>query len=100
MCAALISKQRSLNRESYTFTAKRYAFTYTKKGMELDHEKLDGYKAALDFSAWAYTVCRPLKALDREATCKGKDLLVRFVAMRSLLTMRRRVALVLYAGAG
>ena len=33
--------------------------------MELDHEKLDVYRAALDFAAWAYTVCRTLKGLDR-----------------------------------
>ncbi|MDI9383298.1 MAG: hypothetical protein QM518_03265 [Verrucomicrobiota bacterium] len=26
--------------------------------MELDHEKLDVYRVALDFAAWAYTVCR------------------------------------------
>ncbi|OQB34578.1 MAG: hypothetical protein BWY06_03425 [Candidatus Latescibacteria bacterium ADurb.Bin168] len=33
--------------------------------MELDHEKLDVYRTALDFAAWAYTVCRALKGLDR-----------------------------------
>ena len=33
--------------------------------MELDHEKLDVYRVALDFAAWAYTVCRTLKGLDR-----------------------------------
>jgi four helix bundle protein len=33
--------------------------------MELGHEKLDVYRAALDFAAWAYTVCRTLKGLDR-----------------------------------
>ena len=49
----------------YTFTAKRYTFTYTRMRMELDHEKLDVYRAALDFAAWAYTVCRTLKGLDR-----------------------------------
>lgn len=26
--------------------------------MELDREKLDVYRVALDFAAWAYTVCR------------------------------------------
>ncbi len=33
--------------------------------MKLDHEKLDVYRVALDFAAWAYTVCRTLKGLDR-----------------------------------
>ena len=33
--------------------------------MELDHEKLDVYGVALDCAAWAYTVCRALKGLDR-----------------------------------
>jgi hypothetical protein len=33
--------------------------------MELDHEKLDVYRTALDFAVWAYTVCRTLKGLDR-----------------------------------
>ena len=33
--------------------------------MELEHEKLDVYRAALDFAAWAYMVCRTLKGLDR-----------------------------------
>lgn len=33
--------------------------------MELDHERLDVYRVALDFAAWAYTVCRTLKGLDR-----------------------------------
>ena len=42
----------------YTFTATRYTFTYTRIRMELDHEKLDVYRVALDFAAWAYAVCR------------------------------------------
>ena len=33
--------------------------------MELDHEKLDVYRVALDFAAWAYAVSRGLKGLDR-----------------------------------
>ena len=33
--------------------------------MELDHERLDVYRAALDFAAWAYLLCRALKGLDR-----------------------------------
>ena len=33
--------------------------------MELDHEKLDVYRAALDFAVWASTVYRTLKGLDR-----------------------------------
>ncbi len=41
--------------------------------MELDHEKLDVYRVALDFAAWAYTVCRALKGLDRST----RDQLVR-----------------------
>ena len=41
--------------------------------MELDHEKLDVYRVALDFAAWAYTVCRSLKGLDRPT----RDQLVR-----------------------
>ena len=114
--------------------------------MELDHEKLDVYRVALDFAAWAYTVCRTLKGLDRptrdqllrasqsialniaegcgkipaadrgrflqiaggsarecgavldildrcgvldrEAVCKGKDLLVRIVAMLTRMIER------------
>ena len=28
--------------------------------VEPDHEKLDVYRVALDFAAWAYTVCRSL----------------------------------------
>ena len=32
---------------------------------ELDYEKPDVYRAALDFAAWAYTVCRTMKGLDR-----------------------------------
>ncbi|MBN1558593.1 MAG: four helix bundle protein [Lentisphaerae bacterium] len=35
--------------------------------MELDHERLDVYRVALDFAAWAYTVSRSLKGLDRPA---------------------------------
>ena len=42
----------------YTSIAKRYTFTYTRMRMELDHEKLDVYVAALDFAAWAHTVFR------------------------------------------
>ena len=42
----------------YTFTAKRYTFTYTTMRMELDHGKLDVCRAALDFAAWAHTVFR------------------------------------------
>lgn len=49
----------------YTFTAKRYTFPYTRMRMELDHEKLDVYRLALDFAALASTVCRALEALDR-----------------------------------
>ena len=49
----------------YTFTAKRYTFPYTRKRVELDHEKLDVYRVALDFAVWAYMVCRTLKGLDR-----------------------------------
>ena len=30
--------------------------------MELDHEKLDVYRVALDFAAWGYTVCWTLTA--------------------------------------
>lgn len=41
--------------------------------MGLDHEKLDVYRVALDFAAWAYTVCRTLKGLDRSA----RDQLIR-----------------------
>ena len=41
--------------------------------MELDHEKLDVYRVALDFAAWAYKVCRSLKGLDRPT----RDQLVR-----------------------
>ena len=41
--------------------------------MELDHEKLDVYRTALDFAAWAYTVCQTLKGLDRPT----RDQLVR-----------------------
>jgi len=64
----------------YTFIAKRYTFTYTRMRMELDHEKLDVYRAALDFAAWTYPVCRTLKGLDRPTrktefakttSCKG-----------------------------
>lgn len=33
--------------------------------MELDHEKLDVYRVALDFAAWAYRLCRGLKGMDR-----------------------------------
>lgn len=33
--------------------------------MELDHEKLDVYAAALDFAAWSYALCRTLKGMDR-----------------------------------
>jgi four helix bundle protein len=35
--------------------------------MELDHEKLDVYRVALDFAAWAYALCRTLKGTDRPA---------------------------------
>ncbi len=48
----------TLARRPYTFTAKRYTFPYTRTRMELDREKLDVYRVALDFAAWAYTVCR------------------------------------------
>ncbi|HCF93514.1 MAG TPA: four helix bundle protein [Verrucomicrobia bacterium] len=41
--------------------------------MKLDHEKLDVYRVALNFAAWAYTVCRTLKGLDRPT----RDQLVR-----------------------
>lgn len=41
--------------------------------MELDHEKLDVYRVAVDFAAWAYTVCQALKGLDRPT----RDQLVR-----------------------
>jgi four helix bundle protein len=33
--------------------------------MELDHEKLDVYRVALDFAAWVYATCRTLKGMDR-----------------------------------
>jgi four helix bundle protein len=33
--------------------------------MELDHEKLDVYRIALDFAGWAYSLCRSLKGMDR-----------------------------------
>ena len=33
--------------------------------MQLDHEKLDVYVAAVDFAAWAYERCQTLKGLDR-----------------------------------
>ena len=33
--------------------------------MELDHEKLDVYRVALDFAVWAYALCRTLKGMDR-----------------------------------
>ena len=46
--------------------------------MELDHEKLDVYRVALDFAAWAYAVCRGLKGSDRPT----RDQLVR--ASRSI----------------
>jgi len=51
----------------YTFTAKRYAYPYTKKRMNLDHENLDVYRVSLEFAAWAYEVCRGLKGTDRHA---------------------------------
>ena len=41
--------------------------------MELDHEKLDVYHVALDFAAWAYTICRSLKGIDRST----RDQLIR-----------------------
>ena len=44
----------------YTFTAKRHTFTYTRMRMELGHGELDVCRAALDFAAWAHTVCRTL----------------------------------------
>ena len=52
-------------KEACTFIAKRYTFPYTRMRMELDHEKLDDYRVAVDFAAWAYAVCRTLKGLDR-----------------------------------
>ena len=36
----------------YTSTAKRYTSTYTRMRMELDHEKLDVHRAALDLAAY------------------------------------------------
>jgi four helix bundle protein len=33
--------------------------------MELDHEKRDVYRVALDFAAWAYAMCRTLRGMDR-----------------------------------
>jgi len=35
--------------------------------MPLDHEKLDVYRVALEFAAWAYNICRSLKGMDRSA---------------------------------
>ena len=35
--------------------------------MSLDHERLDVYRLAVDFAAWAYHVSRGLKGLDRHA---------------------------------
>ena len=38
--------------------------------MELDHEKVDVYRVALDFAAWVCTVCRTLKGLEVKS-CTG-----------------------------
>lgn len=38
-----------------------------EKSMQLDHERLDVYRIALDFAAWAYGVCRNLKGINRHA---------------------------------
>jgi four helix bundle protein len=35
--------------------------------MQFDHEKLDVYRVALEFSSWAYQQCKILKGLDRNA---------------------------------
>lgn len=35
--------------------------------MQLDHEKLDVYRAGLDFAVWAYDLSRGLKGVDRHA---------------------------------
>ena len=44
-----------------------------EKTWKLDHEKLDVYRVSLDFAAWAYTVCRTLKGMDRST----RDQLIR-----------------------
>ena len=49
-----------LSPETYTYTAKRYTFPYTRMRMEQDHEKLEVSRVALDFAAWVYTVYRTL----------------------------------------
>jgi four helix bundle protein len=35
--------------------------------MEFDHEKLDVYRVALEFSSWAYRPCKLLQGMDRNA---------------------------------
>ena len=35
--------------------------------MEFDHEKLDVYRVALEFSSWAYRQCKVLRGADRNA---------------------------------
>jgi four helix bundle protein len=44
---------------------KRNDLPQREKNMQLDHEKLDVYRTALDFAAWAYGVCRDLKGINR-----------------------------------
>ena len=39
---------------------KRHTFPCTMMQLELVHEKLDGYPMAVNFAAWACTVCRTL----------------------------------------
>ena len=46
------SRIQQLAGRPYTSTAKRYTSTYTKMRMELDHEKLDVYRAALDHAVY------------------------------------------------
>jgi four helix bundle protein len=41
--------------------------------MEFDHEKLDVYQVALQFSSWAYRISKPLSGTDRSA----RDQLIR-----------------------
>ena len=80
----------------YTFTAKRYTFTYTRMRMELDHEKLDVYRGRfLQIAGGSARECGAIPdmfdrcgVLDREAVRKGKDLLVRIVAMLTRMIER------------